>query len=99
VKPTVFSRAVRSPCISVCRIDDASGLCAGCYRTLEEIAGWGMMSDDQKSLVWEALGRRRVPLVPATPVAPTEAPSQESPAAVESRAGALPLTPPPARSD
>ena len=33
-------RAVPSPCISVCVMDPASGLCAGCYRTLAEIADW-----------------------------------------------------------
>jgi hypothetical protein len=31
---------VASPCVSVCVIDQVSGLCVGCYRTLEEIAGW-----------------------------------------------------------
>ncbi|WP_066547817.1 MULTISPECIES: DUF1289 domain-containing protein [unclassified Sphingomonas] len=31
---------VASPCINVCRIDDATGWCAGCGRTLTEIAGW-----------------------------------------------------------
>jgi predicted Fe-S protein YdhL (DUF1289 family) len=31
---------VASPCISVCVIDAPTGLCAGCYRTLDEIAGW-----------------------------------------------------------
>ena len=29
-----------SPCISVCRMDMQSGLCRGCYRTLEEIGEW-----------------------------------------------------------
>ena len=99
MKPTVFGRAVRSPCISVCRIDDATGFCAGCYRSLEEIAGWGMMSDDRKALVWEALGRRRAALTPATAVAPTEAPPRETPAGVVGGAGAVPLTPPPVRPD
>ena len=31
-----------SPCISVCRMDAVSGLCEGCFRTLDEIAAWGM---------------------------------------------------------
>ena len=102
MKPTVFGRAVRSPCISVCRIDDATGYCEGCFRTIEEIAGWGMMSDDRRWLVWEALGQRRAALVPAAPVAlvaPTQPPSHEVPAAASPRAGELPLTPPPQRRD
>ncbi|MGH8799774.1 MAG: DUF1289 domain-containing protein, partial [Casimicrobiaceae bacterium] len=32
--------AVASPCTSVCTIDRPTGLCAGCFRTLDEIAGW-----------------------------------------------------------
>ncbi|MFO1363726.1 MAG: DUF1289 domain-containing protein [Burkholderiales bacterium] len=31
---------VPSPCINVCRMNDATGLCEGCFRTLDEIAGW-----------------------------------------------------------
>lgn len=29
-----------SPCTGVCRIAPATGLCAGCARTLDEIAAW-----------------------------------------------------------
>jgi predicted Fe-S protein YdhL (DUF1289 family) len=49
---------VASPCISVCRMDAATGWCEGCYRTLDEIAGWGMMADDDKRAVWRELVRR-----------------------------------------
>jgi hypothetical protein len=41
-------RRVESPCIGVCLIDDASGLCEGCLRTLEEIAIWGSSSPAQR---------------------------------------------------
>lgn len=51
--------AVPSPCISVCRIDDASGLCEGCLRTLDEIAVWSVMNDDDKRAVWTSLAARR----------------------------------------
>ena len=47
-----------SPCISVCRMDEASGLCEGCMRTLEEIAAWGMMDNRVKRLVWEEIEKR-----------------------------------------
>ena len=41
-----------SPCISICQIDPASGLCVGCYRTRLEIASWrNMKTDEQKSLI------------------------------------------------
>ena len=48
-----------SPCISVCRIDDASGLCIGCLRTLDEIAAWSMLDDAGKRAVWQTIAKRR----------------------------------------
>lgn len=38
----------RSPCTSVCRMNPVSGLCEGCWRTLDEIAAWGAASADEK---------------------------------------------------
>ncbi len=40
---------VESPCINVCTMDAGTGLCIGCYRTIEEIQGWWDMSFEQKS--------------------------------------------------
>ncbi len=50
----VFDNSVPSPCISVCQIDNAKGWCIGCYRTLDEIRDWPILSADQKR---EVLGR------------------------------------------
>ena len=50
---------VPSPCIGVCRIDAASGLCVGCLRTLDEIAAWGALDDAARRSVWHAIGERR----------------------------------------
>lgn len=44
---TTFFRAVLSPCIGVCQLDD-DGLCAGCHRTSAEIARWPHMNDDER---------------------------------------------------
>ncbi len=52
------SRMLPSPCISVCRMDAASGLCEGCMRTLDEIAAWGMMDSRGKRAVWELIEQR-----------------------------------------
>jgi uncharacterized protein len=49
---------VPSPCISVCRMDDASGLCVGCLRTLFEIAAWSELRDDERRNVWARLAKR-----------------------------------------
>lgn len=51
--------AVASPCTSVCTIDRATGLCAGCYRTLDEIAGWIDLSEEQKRMLLANLAARR----------------------------------------
>ena len=50
---------VPSPCISVCRIDPATGWCEGCYRTIDEIAHWGVLDDGEKLGVLAELKRRR----------------------------------------
>jgi len=49
---------VPSPCISVCRMDAASGLCEGCFRSLEEIATWGTLPDDARRRVWQQIRER-----------------------------------------
>ncbi|MBU3739939.1 MAG: DUF1289 domain-containing protein [Rhodoferax sp.] len=47
-----------SPCISVCRMDRDSGLCEGCWRTLEEICAWGGLDDAGRRTVWQRIERR-----------------------------------------
>jgi hypothetical protein len=50
---------IQSPCTSICVIDTRTGLCAGCYRTLDEIARWmGLSADERRALLAE-LARRR----------------------------------------
>ncbi|MFC5521751.1 YbaK/EbsC family protein [Polaromonas jejuensis] len=49
---------VPSPCISVCRMSAASGLCEGCYRTRDEIAAWSGADDDAKRAIWRAIETR-----------------------------------------
>lgn len=51
--------AVASPCISVCEILPASGLCAGCFRTLDEIAAWSVLDAAGRRAVLAALPARR----------------------------------------
>jgi predicted Fe-S protein YdhL (DUF1289 family) len=50
---------VASPCVSVCVIDAPSGLCAGCYRTLGEIAAWIDLSSDERRALLAVLAERR----------------------------------------
>lgn len=51
---------VASPCTGVCRMDERSGLCVGCARTLAEIAAWSTLTDEDKRRVREALALRHV---------------------------------------
>ena len=53
------STTPRSPCTQVCRIDERSGLCEGCLRTLDEIAAWPNLSNAEQRVVWRALAQRR----------------------------------------
>ncbi len=40
---------IESPCINVCSLDNATGYCQGCYRTIEEIQGWWDYTFSQKA--------------------------------------------------
>ena len=59
VPATVAPAGVASPCVSVCRMDEASGWCEGCFRTIDEIAHWGLFDDDEKRAVIAQLPARR----------------------------------------
>jgi len=39
---------VASPCINVCIIDECTGFCAGCLRTVDEITAWGSKENEEK---------------------------------------------------
>ena len=54
----VKQETVPSPCVSVCRMDEASGLCAGCLRSLEEIADWSTLGDAVRLAVWSRIAQR-----------------------------------------
>ena len=47
-----------SPCTGVCRIEPATGWCAGCRRSLAEIAAWQAMTDGAKRAVLARLPQR-----------------------------------------
>jgi len=47
-----------SPCIKVCAMDAARGLCVGCGRTLDEIGRWARMSETERQRVMAELQTR-----------------------------------------
>ncbi|MEI5997165.1 DUF1289 domain-containing protein [Paraburkholderia bengalensis] len=54
---------VPSPCINVCRMNAATGLCDGCLRTIDEIASWSSFDDDAKRAVWDAIEQRHADIM------------------------------------
>ena len=48
-----------SPCTGMCELDVTTRLCRGCYRTLDEIVGWGQMSPSEQARVTRLSRRRR----------------------------------------
>jgi predicted Fe-S protein YdhL (DUF1289 family) len=62
---------MKSPCVKVCVIDPPRGVCIGCCRTLDEIARWGAMTDQEREAVMAGLAARRKALdVPEIAVPP-----------------------------
>ena len=50
--------AVATPCVKVCTLDSAAGICLGCGRTLAEIERWLRMSNDERARIMAELPAR-----------------------------------------
>ena len=55
----IEEQRVPSPCVSICRMSEATGLCEGCLRTIDEIAAWSLLDEDARRAVWDAIALRR----------------------------------------
>lgn len=42
---------IKSPCIGVCSMDDLTGFCQGCYRTIQEIQQWWDLDSTTKQAI------------------------------------------------
>ena len=49
---------IQSPCIGVCSMDDSTGFCQGCYRSMDEIRDWWDLDNAQKQTI-NALASQR----------------------------------------
>ena len=47
-----------SPCVSVCRMSEDTGLCEGCGRTLDEIIAWSTADEPAKCAIWAQIEQR-----------------------------------------
>jgi predicted Fe-S protein YdhL (DUF1289 family) len=55
---------IKTPCVKVCVVDGESGLCMGCYRKLNEVAGWAKFSDAERETIMGELKDRRALIRP-----------------------------------
>ena len=66
------TRQRHSPCIGVCKLDEATGLCLGCARSGAEIASWSSLDEQGRDAIWQKLPERvaslslRIRLMPWT---------------------------------
>lgn len=58
VSVSAMAEKIPSPCVNVCRMDTGSGLCEGCFRTIEDIREWGRSDDAAKKVMWSQITER-----------------------------------------
>jgi predicted Fe-S protein YdhL (DUF1289 family) len=51
--------------VQVCIVDGPTGLCLGCYRTLQEIGGWSALTAERRAEIMSELPSRRSRIDPA----------------------------------
>ncbi|WP_072390908.1 DUF1289 domain-containing protein [Hyphomicrobium sp. CS1GBMeth3] len=52
---------MESPCIQICVIEAADGLCRGCRRSRHEIARWTSYTDAERRRIMQELNTRGAP--------------------------------------
>ncbi len=55
-----------SPCIGVCMMSSETGLCEGCYRTIEEIEQWWDLDPGEKARVIDHTTERQERILEGT---------------------------------
>ena len=50
---------IPSPCIGVCAMNGSTGLCEGCFRTIDEILAWWDMDNDGKAQLMQVIEQRQ----------------------------------------
>lgn len=53
-----IQRAILSPCVGICALDE-QGMCEGCHRTTHEIASWSVYNDDQRAYIMDTVLPKR----------------------------------------
>jgi predicted Fe-S protein YdhL (DUF1289 family) len=55
----VTEQQIDSPCVRECVIDQVTGYCFGCLRTLDEICRWTRYTQDERRRIMDELDARR----------------------------------------
>ena len=55
---------ITSPCTNICKMDARTGLCQGCFRTLDEITAWSRIDDPARSAILANIAQRRLARAP-----------------------------------
>ncbi len=59
MKDDIWSRnEIESPCVRVCVVHPEERICTGCFRTIDEIAGWSKLPNEERRAIMEALPDR-----------------------------------------
>lgn len=56
---------METPCVDICQIDRATGLCRGCARTIAEISTWASMTSEERRRIMNELEARKTTLCEA----------------------------------
>jgi predicted Fe-S protein YdhL (DUF1289 family) len=67
--------SIETPCISICTLDPALGLCVGCGRALDEIARWISLTDSERAQIMAQLPSRRAAMSTADTASVKTAPA------------------------
>lgn len=60
MKDDIWKRdEVQSPCVKLCVIHPEASICVGCHRSLDEIARWSRMTQDERIAVMTQLPGRK----------------------------------------
>lgn len=65
--PLTHAGSMPSPCNDVCTMNQKSGLCDGCLRTIDEIVQWGGATEHLKRAIWLKIKQREVALFEGDP--------------------------------
>lgn len=69
---------METPCVNICVLDDAAGICIGCGRSGDEIARWVQMTPAERRAIMDTLPERLKTLERETASGDSESASGDS---------------------